>query len=764
MRRVFAVLLSLPLMLSLAAFAPIESTVIRSEDTAVIEETVEAPAEEAAAAATYTGDFDDAVAAAVDETLSVLTANYDALMADVDTFDAYLENTEAIDAFYEEIVEATDALCLTLREYSLQYAKEIIADNGDDFGDMSDDLDEIYEEVYDDAKSDIYDDVYYGIIDDLYEAFYNGVVDDGYDSLEYSEWEAISNAAYDSWQAASNKVYDIVSDFDDDIYDFYYDLDDKVWDENIDKINAILDDFAFDIEVLKGNAVREDSETTLAVKAAAETLTADFEELVAAIDSYEAFDENLDAVKAYYDEILDVMTTLDIDIRNSVADQAEAIAASDLSFEDMQDEFDDLCDDNEEYALDLIETLIQEGLIQDLYDTFYDGILKEAADSGEDYSYRAGKARSREYDRWWALSDDVMNLCYDLGDDLNDFHYEMNFGFYYEEPETLDEALEDFRLQISKLDGTAELTACEQDVADTVAALTADYETLVAEVATYEDYIANTDRVEAFYDQLVSETTALCERIYGYAAERAEDVLGMEPGSAERDELVGSIYDEFYDEALEMVNDEILSGILEGLYDQYYDGVIDEAYYGAVEEDTLDYDEWYDISDDAYDVWEDARDEVHDVFDDARDDIYDLFSDMQSAMWDEDEEALEKVIRAFEEDCGYTPAEDDGDDADDEEDDIVTGTADHEGLSEEFLAVMSELETFMDEFYVLMEEYLADPENPEMIEKLENFLVEYEGMEDKLEGFDEDNLSQEELEYLENFYLEMEEKMDGIDM
>ena len=51
-----------------------------------------------------------------------------------------------------------------------------------------DELEELYNRIYDDAGNEIYDGIYDGILEDMYDDFYDGLLDDAYDNEEYSEY------------------------------------------------------------------------------------------------------------------------------------------------------------------------------------------------------------------------------------------------------------------------------------------------------------------------------------------------------------------------------------------------------------------------------------------------------------------------------------------------------------------------------------------------------------------------------------------------
>ena len=185
-----------------------------------------------------------------EDTITALSGEWEEIKTDIDTYDKYIENVDAIEAFYLKINEENKLLCIRLREYSLIYAKMILSSNMS-YDDMYEELEEIYDRIYDDAGEDIYDDIYDGILDDMYDCFYDGILDDAYDTVEYDEWSDARSDEYEWWSDTRSDVYDEYSDYRSEVYEFYSDLRSAIWDDDIEKAMEEVTDFEEDLSQLK---------------------------------------------------------------------------------------------------------------------------------------------------------------------------------------------------------------------------------------------------------------------------------------------------------------------------------------------------------------------------------------------------------------------------------------------------------------------------------------------------------------------------------
>lgn len=243
----------------------------------------------------------------VEDTISALETECEQLKEGIDSYDKYVENTAKVEAFYTQVYEENKALCFRMYEYSYDYAGMIL--NSDlSCDDMYDELEVIYDTVYDDAGDEIYDGIYDGLLDDLYDAFYDGVFDDAYDTIPYSELSKVRSNEYGWLSDCRSDVYSDLSDCRSDIYDFYCDIRGEMWSDDIEKAKRELEKFREDIDKLKqknnnkenSSASEEKKEPTPTAKPKASDSKTETEKPVDGMR--EGFKEALDSYEAFFDE------------------------------------------------------------------------------------------------------------------------------------------------------------------------------------------------------------------------------------------------------------------------------------------------------------------------------------------------------------------------------------------------------------------------------------------------------------------------------
>ncbi|MBE7058648.1 MAG: hypothetical protein E7387_06060 [Ruminococcaceae bacterium] len=191
-------------------------------------------------------ELEELVEKDVEKTISELTKDFEELVNTIDTYESYKANIDTIEMFYEKIFINTHALTNRLKIYTLYYAEIIFsADNSID--DKYENMEEIYDVIYDNAGDDIYDEIYDGILDDMYDSFYDGILDDAKNSVEYYEWSDLRSDEYDLWSDTRSDVYDDWSDTRSDIYDFWSDTRGELWDEDIEKAIKEIERFKADV-------------------------------------------------------------------------------------------------------------------------------------------------------------------------------------------------------------------------------------------------------------------------------------------------------------------------------------------------------------------------------------------------------------------------------------------------------------------------------------------------------------------------------------
>ena len=195
-------------------------------------------------------ELETIVLKAVEDSIDSLATKKDQLAAEIDSFEKYVENEDKIKGFYDEICTETLRLEICLMEYSVIYA-EFIMNSGKDFDDKYDDLDELYDVVYEDAGDEIYDEIYDGILDEMYDLFYDGLLDEAYDSVPYEKWLDACSNEYEMWLDACSECYEIWLDTRSDIYEFWLEMRSATFGKDEEEANEVITDFKEDLEDLK---------------------------------------------------------------------------------------------------------------------------------------------------------------------------------------------------------------------------------------------------------------------------------------------------------------------------------------------------------------------------------------------------------------------------------------------------------------------------------------------------------------------------------
>lgn len=256
-------------------------------------------------------ELNDVVSTDVENTISAIKSEYEKLVTEIDTYEKYLENTDKVEAFYKQVYEDTKYLCIRMREYSINYAEEIMAsDKSND--DKYKDFEELYDCIYDDAGDDIYDGIYDGILDDIYDDFYDGILDDAYDNgAPYDEWSNARSDEYDWWSDTRSDVYDEWSDFRSDVYDFWSDMRSELWDDDIERAEEKIVDFREDVEKIKSKGIQSEDQTSNEERSdstSEDTESKDADENEELVDGMRPeFKEAMDSYEAFYDEYCNIM-------------------------------------------------------------------------------------------------------------------------------------------------------------------------------------------------------------------------------------------------------------------------------------------------------------------------------------------------------------------------------------------------------------------------------------------------------------------------
>lgn len=196
------------------------------------------------------GELEAVVTADVESVVAALNAEYEVLATDIDAYEKYVGNVEAVEAFYAKTLEETENLGIRLRQYSVDCATAVFASDRTN-GQKYDDFEVVYDIVYEDARDEIYDEIYDGILKNMYGLFYDGILKDAYDSVGYGEWSEVLSHEYDLWSDTCSDVYDAYSDLSSDIYGFYSDVRSELYGDDLERARKKTGDFQEDIDSLR---------------------------------------------------------------------------------------------------------------------------------------------------------------------------------------------------------------------------------------------------------------------------------------------------------------------------------------------------------------------------------------------------------------------------------------------------------------------------------------------------------------------------------
>lgn len=262
-------------------------------------------------------DIESKVQKDVGDTITVLISEWEELAGVFTDYNSYVSNADKVSTFYEKLNNESANLCVRMYAYALEYAEAVIA-SGKSTDDLYDDMDELYDVIYDEAGEDIYDGIYDGILEEMYDVLYDGVLEDQPDGVEYSDWSEHRSKEYKQWSDARSDTYEQWSDFRSDVYSFWSDTKSELYKDDFDGAQDEIEDFRKDVEKLQGKEKSDSEEST--TEAADTTTDATTEaatdapldadtalngirpEFKEAMDSYEKFfDEYIAFMKEYKD-------------------------------------------------------------------------------------------------------------------------------------------------------------------------------------------------------------------------------------------------------------------------------------------------------------------------------------------------------------------------------------------------------------------------------------------------------------------------------
>lgn len=175
-----------------------------------------------------------------------LTTELEKLGEEITTYSDFVEKHDKVEAYYANVLNTTRQLCITIEEEAIAYTEALLA-SGKDTDDIYEDMENVSDYLYEDARDVLSDDIYDDLTDDISDMFYDGVIDDAEDTMEYEDWYDARSDEYDIEYDLRSDLYDIIYDCGSDLYDFVYDIRVELWDGDIERATKKLEKFKEDV-------------------------------------------------------------------------------------------------------------------------------------------------------------------------------------------------------------------------------------------------------------------------------------------------------------------------------------------------------------------------------------------------------------------------------------------------------------------------------------------------------------------------------------
>ena len=166
------------------------------------------------------------------------------------------------------------------------------------------------------------------------------------------------------------------------------------------------------------------------------------------ITDYNSYTKNVDKVKAYYDDALKQTELLSIRLREYAYKYAELIMNEDASYKvkykDLSGIYEYIYEDAGEAVYDIYDKTVK-----DMYDIYYDGIIKDAYDT-EDYDVWSDVS-SDAYDDWSNCLSDIYDVWSDMQSDIYEFQSDLRSEVYDHDDERAQKKMDKFKKSILRM-------------------------------------------------------------------------------------------------------------------------------------------------------------------------------------------------------------------------------------------------------------------------------------------------------------------------
>lgn len=173
------------------------------------------------------------------------------LCNEVNNYEKYKNNRDKVKGFYDKSLKSSEKFTISLREYALKYTK-VIVDSNKETDEIYENLEKIYDEIYDEIATDFYDDVYKGVLNDMYEFYYEDVLtSDSKDITDYNMYLEDRTQQYKWYSETRSSVYTMYLKTKSDIYGFYSKIRRDVYAEDGEALEKDIKEFESEINKMK---------------------------------------------------------------------------------------------------------------------------------------------------------------------------------------------------------------------------------------------------------------------------------------------------------------------------------------------------------------------------------------------------------------------------------------------------------------------------------------------------------------------------------
>ena len=172
--------------------------------------------------------------------------------------------------------------------------------------------------------------------------------------------------------------------------------------------------------------------------------------LAAKITDYNSYKENENEIKTYYENAIKESNLLGVRLREYAYKYAEIIMNNEDTFNDKYKDlggiYDYIYNDAGKDMFDIYDKTIQQ-----MYDTYYDGVLDDAYDNDQVAYDEWYDAKSDAYEDWSDTKSDIYEIYSDTLSDIYEFESDLRSEVYDKDKERATKKMNKFKKDILRL-------------------------------------------------------------------------------------------------------------------------------------------------------------------------------------------------------------------------------------------------------------------------------------------------------------------------